>query len=163
MKLSNFSSTKLTPEWLQAYKIIDLYYAAGLLLFTVIRLLPGHEGLHVIASLTLTSTVLIFVIADLWSLHYRSRTFLSNALIPLVTISFACIGIWSVNPYAVMWVFASIPVLFVRLSLPSAYALSLAGVGTALGVLFFKYSLDSVTLARLALSLIHISEPTRPY
>jgi len=152
MKLSNPSSTKLTPEWLQAYKIIDLYYAAGLLLFTVIRLLPGHEGLHVVASLTLTSTLLIFVIADLWSLHYRSRTFLSNALIPSVTISFACIGIWSVNPYAVMWVFASIPVLFVRLPLPSAYALSLAGVGTALGVLFFKYSLDSVTLARLALA-----------
>jgi len=152
MKLSNPSSTKLTPEWLQAYKLIDLYYVAGLLFFTVIRLLPGHEGLHVVASLTLTSIVLIFVIADLWSLHYRSRTFLSNALIPLVTISFACIGIWSVNPYAVMWVFASIPVLFVRLPLPSAYALSLAGVATALGMLSFKYSLDSVVLARLALA-----------
>jgi response regulator RpfG family c-di-GMP phosphodiesterase len=66
--------------------------------------------------------------------------------------SFACIGIWAVNPYAVMWVFASIPVLFVRLPLPSAYALSLTGMATALGVLFFKYSLDSVTLARLALA-----------
>ena len=51
-----------------------------------------------------------------------------------------------------MWVFASIPVLFVRLPLPSAYALSLVGIATALGVLFFKYSLDSVTLARLALA-----------
>lgn len=51
-----------------------------------------------------------------------------------------------------MWVFASIPVLFVRLPLPSAYAMSAAGVVTALSVLFFKYSLDSVTLARLALA-----------
>jgi len=150
--MSNPSLAERPPEWLQAYKIIDLYYAAGLLLFTAIRLLPGHEGLHVVASLALTSTVLIFVLADLWSLHYRSRTFLSNALIPVVTISFACIGIWSVNPYSVMWVFASIPVLFVRLPLSSAYALSLAGMATALGVLFFKYSLDSVTLARLALA-----------
>lgn len=155
--MSNPSSTDHTPKWLQAYKIIDLYYAAGLLLFTVIRLLPGHEGLHVVASLTLTSIVLIFVVADLWSLHYRSRTFLTNALIPVLTISFACIGIWSVNPYAVMWVFASIPVLFVRLPLPSAYALSLVGMATALGVLFFKYSLDSVTLARLALAGVMIS------
>jgi response regulator RpfG family c-di-GMP phosphodiesterase len=96
--------------------------------------------------------VLVFVLADLWSLHYRSQTFVSNALIPTLTISFACIGIWSVNPYAVMWVFASIPVLFIRLPLPSAYALSVAAIATALGVLFFKYNLDSVTLARLALA-----------
>lgn len=150
--MSTPSSTSHASEWIQAYKIIDLFYAGGLLLFTVIRLLPGHPGFQVVSSLALTSTVLVFVLADLWSLHYRARTFMSNGLIPLLTISFACLGIWFVNPYAVMWVFASIPVLFIRLPLSPAYALSAAGVATALGVLFFKYGLDSVTLARLALA-----------
>jgi response regulator RpfG family c-di-GMP phosphodiesterase len=151
-RLNNTSPTHHASELLHAYKIIDLYYAAGLLLFTAIRLLPGHEGLHVVASLTLTSIVLIFVLADLWSLHYRARTFLSNALIPTLTISFACFGIWFVNPYAVMWVFASIPVLFVRLPLASAYALSSGALALALSILFIKYSLDTVTLTRLALA-----------
>ena len=151
-KLSDTSSTETNKQWLHAYKIIDLYYAAGLLLFTAIRLLPGHAGLHVAASLTLTSIVLVFVLADLWSLHYRARTFLSNALIPALTITFACIGIWTVNPYAVMWVFASIPVLFVRLPLASAYALSVGALMLAIGILFIKYSLDTVTLTRLALA-----------
>lgn len=150
--MSDATSTQHGPEWLNAYKIIDLYYAAGLLLFTAIRLLPGHEGLHVVASLTLTSIVLVFVLADLWSLHYRARTFLSNALIPTITITFACIGIWSVNPYAVMWVFASIPVLFVRLPLATAYTLSSGALAVALSILFIKYSLDTVTLSRLALA-----------
>ena len=151
-RLNSIPSAPHSSEWLHAYKIIDLYYPAGLLLFTVIRLLPGHEGIHVAASLTLTSIVLVFVLADLWSLHYRARTFLSNALIPALTITFACIGIWSVNPYAVMWVFASIPVLFVRLPLASAYALSSGALAVALSILFIKYSLGTVTLTRLALA-----------
>ena len=150
--MNSTPSTPHSSEWIHAYKIIDLYYAVGLLLFTVIRLLPGHEGIHVAASLTLTSIVLVFVLADLWSLHYRARTFLSSALIPTLTITFACIGIWSVNPYAVMWVFASIPVLFVRLPLVTAYALSSGALAVALSILFIKYSLDPVTLARLALA-----------
>ncbi|MEI8399378.1 MAG: HD domain-containing phosphohydrolase [Alcaligenaceae bacterium] len=150
--MSNSSSTQNTPEWLHAYKIIDLYYAAGLLLFTGVRLLPGHPGLNVAASLTLTSIVLVFVLADLWSLHHRERTFISNALIPTLTMGFACFGIWFVNPYAIMWVFASIPVLFVRLPLASAYALSAGALIIALSILFIKYSFDTVTLTRLALA-----------
>ena len=145
-------STQLSSEWIQAYKIIDLYYAAGLVLFTAIRLLPGHLGLNLVASLTLTSIVLILVLADLWSLHYRARTFISNALIPALTIGFACIAIWFVNPYSIMWVFASIPVLFVRLPLTSAYVLSAGALATALTILFLKHGMDSVTLARLALA-----------
>gem|GEM_PF-1283708 len=150
--MSNPSSTPHTKEWLQAYKVINVFYATGLVLFTLIRLLPGHAGLNVVASLTLTSIVLVFVLADLWSLHYRARTFLSNALIPTLTISFACFGIWYVNPYSVMWVFASIPVLFVRLPLASASVLSAVGLSVALGVLFIQYDIDSVILTRLALA-----------
>jgi response regulator RpfG family c-di-GMP phosphodiesterase len=152
INLSNPASTKHVPEWLQAYKAIDLFFVAGLLLFTLVLLLPGHAGLNVVASLTLTSIVLIFVIADLWSLHYRARTFLSNALIPTLTISFVCLGIWFVNPYSVMWVFASIPVLFVRLPLDSASVLGVVGLSVALGILFIKYNLDIVILTRLALA-----------
>jgi response regulator RpfG family c-di-GMP phosphodiesterase len=108
--------------------------------------------MNVAASLTLTSIVFVFVLADLWSLHYRARTFLSDALIPTLTLSFACLGIWFVNPYAVMWVFASIPVIFVRLPLAPAYALSAAALALALGILFIKYGVDTVILTRLALA-----------
>ena len=108
--------------------------------------------MNVAASLVLTSIVFASVLADLWSLHYRARTFLSDALIPTLTLSFACLGIWFVNPYAVMWVFASIPVIFVRLPLASAYALSTAALALALGILFIKYSVDTVILTRLALA-----------
>jgi len=51
-----------------------------------------------------------------------------------------------------MWVFASIPVLFVRLPLASASVLSAVGLSVALGVLFIQYDMDSVILTRLALA-----------
>lgn len=150
--MSDASSTQTNIQWLRAYKIIDLYYAAGLLVFTVVRLLPGKPGLETYASLALTSFVFAFVLADLWSLHYREKTFLSNALIPTLTISFACVGIWFVSPFSMMWVLASIPVLFIRLPLAPAYALSAGAMVVVLNILFFKYSLDAITLARLALA-----------
>ena len=151
-KLNNTALTQHKPEWLQACKVIDLYYAVGLLVFTGIRLLPGHSGLDVFASIALTSTVFAFVLADLWSLHYRAKTFLTDALIPTLTISFACIAIWFVSPYAVMWVFASIPVLFVRLPLKLAYIWSVGALIIALTMLSLKHNLDIVILARLALA-----------
>ncbi len=150
--MNNNSLTPHSSEWLNAQKIIDLYYAVGLLLFTAIRLLPGHLGLPAITSITLTSIVFVFVLADLWSLHYRARPFLTNALIPLLTIGFACIGIWFVTPYGIMWVMASIPVLFVRLPLRTAYAASIAALVITLTILLFRHSLDTVTLSRLALA-----------
>ena len=150
--MSDTPSTQTNRQWLRAYKIINLYYAAGLLLFTVVRLLPGKPGLETYASLALTSVVFAFVLADLWSLHYRKKTFLSNALIPTLTISFACVGIWFVNPFSMMWVLASIPVLFIRLPLAPAYALSVGAMVVVLNILFFRYGLDAITLARLALA-----------
>ncbi len=150
--MSDTSSTETNKQWLHAYKIIDLYYAAGLLLFTAIRLLPAQPGFETYTSLALTSSVLIFVLADLWSLHYRSRAFLTNALIPVLTICFACVGIWFVNPFAIMWVLASIPVLFIRLPVGPAYAVSAAAMVLVLNILFFKHNLDVITLTRLALA-----------
>jgi response regulator RpfG family c-di-GMP phosphodiesterase len=151
-KLSDTSSTQTNKQWLRAYKIIDLYYVAGLLLFTVARLLPAQLDLVTYTSLALTSIVLVFLLADLWSLHYRARAFLTGGLIPGLTISLACVGIWFVNPFSVVWVFASIPVLFVRLPLVSAYALSATAIVVVLNILFFKHSLDAITLTRLALA-----------
>jgi response regulator RpfG family c-di-GMP phosphodiesterase len=150
--LSSTSSTQTGSQWLHAHKIIDLYFAAGLLFFTAIRLLPGHAGTNNNASIALTSVVLVFVIADIWSLHYRAKTFLANAVIPVVTITLACLAIWFVSPFSVMWVYAAIPVLFVRLSLSSAYAISIGAVLIALSILFFKHGLDTATLARLTLA-----------
>jgi len=121
-------------------------------LFTVVRLLPAQFDLETYISLALTSFVLVFLLADLWSLHYRARAFLTDGLIPTLTISLACVGIWFVNPFSVMWVFASIPVLFIRLPLASAYAVSATAIVVVLNILFFKHSLDAVTLARLALA-----------
>lgn len=146
------ASTQTGSRWLYAHKIIDLYFAVGLLLFTAIRLLPEHTGTNNNASIALTSVVLVFVIADIWSLHYRAKTFLANAVIPVLTIGLACLAIWFVSPFSVMWVYAAIPVLFVRLSLSSAYAISIGAVFIALSILFFKHGLDTATLARLALA-----------
>ena len=150
--MSDTSSTQTNKQWLRAYKIIDLYYAAGLLLFTAVRLLPAQPGLKAHISLALTSSVLVIVLADLWSLHYRSRAFLTNALIPVLTIGLACIGIWFVTPFAIMWVLAAIPVLFIRLPLVSAYAVSVGAIVLVLNILFFKNSLDVITLTRLGLA-----------
>jgi HD-GYP domain-containing protein (c-di-GMP phosphodiesterase class II) len=151
-KLSDPSSTETNKQLLLAYKIIDLYYAVGLLLFTAIRLLLAQPGLETHASIALTSSVMVFVLADLWTLHYRARTFLHDALIPTLTIGFACFGIWFVSPFSVMWVFASIPVLFIRMPLMSAYIVSAAAIVVVLNILFFKHGLDAITLARLALA-----------
>lgn len=145
-------SPQTNTQWLRAYQIIDLYYVAGLLLFTVVRLVPAQLDLATYTSLALTSLVLVFLLADLWSLHYRARPFLTGGLIPGLTISLACVGIWFVNPFSVLWVFAAIPVLFIRLPLVSAYVLSVAAIVVVLNILFFKHSLDAITLARLALA-----------
>jgi response regulator RpfG family c-di-GMP phosphodiesterase len=151
-KLSSTSSTQTGSQWLYAHKIINLYFAAGLLLFTAIRLLPGHAGPNNNASIALTSIVLVFVIADIWSLHYRAKTFIANSVIPVLTICLACLAIWFVSPFSIMWVYAAIPVLFVRLPLPFPYAISIGAVSIALSILFFKHGLDTATLARLALA-----------
>ena len=150
--MSDTPSAQTNVQWLRAYKIIDLYYAVGLLLFTVVRLLPEQLGLDTYISLALTSIVFLFVIADLWSLHYRARAFLADALIPVLTVTLACLGIWFVNAFSVVWVFASIPVLFIRLPLVTAYAVSTASIIVVLNILHFKHGLDTITLARLALA-----------
>jgi response regulator RpfG family c-di-GMP phosphodiesterase len=151
-KLTDTVSPQTNTQWLRAYQIIDLYYVAGLLLFTVVRLVPAQLDLATYTSLALTSLVLVFLLADLWSLHYRARPFLTGGLIPSLTISLACVGIWFVNPFSVLWVFAAIPVLFIRLPLMSAYVVSAAAIVVVLNILYFKHSLDAITLARLALA-----------
>jgi response regulator RpfG family c-di-GMP phosphodiesterase len=150
--LISTSSTKQAIEWLRAYKIIDLYYAVGLLLFTAVRLLPEPSSFNSGISLALTSIVFFFVLADLWSLHYRAQPFLTPALIPVLTICFACIGSWLVSPFAIMWVLAAIPVLFLRLPLASAYALSGSAMIVVINILFLIHDLDAVTLSRLVLA-----------
>jgi len=150
--LIDTASTQTNKQWPRAYQIIDLYYAVGLLLFTAVRLLPEPSSFNSGISLALTSIVFFFVLADLWSLHYRAQPFLTPALIPVLTICFACIGSWLVNPFAIMWVLAAIPVLFLRLSLASAYALSISAMIVVINILFSIHDLDAVTLSRLGLA-----------
>lgn len=146
----------VTDEWRGVYKVTDAVIAVILFIHVLKFWFIDESAVLSITAGFFVIILLVFFVFDFWSIDQRLKSFFSAYLIPAALSGLVLLAAWRISPLANIWFVPVMMLIFMRLPVLSAQAISLLGIGLLLAIDILKWQLAFDVMFRIAVSGLFI-------